>query len=79
LYHSFINQQGLYANEYCKIYFTYGHAPRLFPVLQKYSNLPNTIFCDFYGPPTHHTNQCRTLDALVDRLDCIEFQVNETP
>lgn len=39
---------------------------------------PNNLFCEFYGPPNHHMNQCRSLDALADRLDRSAFRINGT-
>jgi hypothetical protein len=47
--------------------------PQHFPILQKYSPTPNTLYYELCGSPTHNTNQCHALDALVDRLDRSTF------
>jgi hypothetical protein len=68
-YHDFPGGQEAPTNEYCEILQTHGHGPRQFPIMKKYSTVPNTIQCEFYASTTHTTNQCRALDALADRLD----------
>lgn len=69
----------MFMNVFSKIYRSFGHPPRLYPILQKYSNVPNNIFYEFPGSTTHHTDQYRSLDSLVDCLYCIIFWVNEYP
>jgi hypothetical protein len=78
-YHAFPSTQTTQKTEYCEICQTHGHAPRHFPILQKYTPTPNTIHCELCGSTMHATNQCRALDVLVDRLDQTAFRVNETP
>jgi hypothetical protein len=77
-YYTFPSTQTTHKIEYCEIFRTHGHAPRHFPILQKYTPAPNTIHCKFFGSTMHATNQCRELDVLVDRLDQTAFRVNET-
>jgi len=78
-----IGSQGLYPkrnqSKYCEVCRGYGLPPRLWPILQKYSSVPNNNYYEFCASITHHTDQCMALDALVDRLDCSTFRVNETP
>jgi hypothetical protein len=78
-YHAFFESSRRPENEYCEIYRSHGNSLRHFPILQKYIFVPNTIYCEFCGSPTHTTNQCRALDALANRLDRSTFRVNETP
>jgi len=49
------------------------------PIMQKYSTVPNIVHCEFCASTTHTTNQCRSLDALANRLDRKIFRVNENP
>lgn len=55
----------------------YGHLSQMFPILHKYSNVSNINYYKFYALTTHHIDQCRVLDALVERLDKSMFKVNE--
>ena len=47
------------------------------PILQKYSTVPNNVYCEFCVSTTHTIEQCRALDALADRLDRPSYRVNE--
>jgi hypothetical protein len=78
-YHTFPNQQGGQRNEYCEICRTHGNPPRHFPILHKYSHVPNIVHYEFCGSTTHTMKQCRDLDALADRLDHSVFRVDEAP
>jgi hypothetical protein len=79
LYHDFLGGQVAPIVEYCEIYRIHGHGPRQFPIIEKYSTVPNTVHCEFFASTTHTTNQCRALDALGNRLDRTAFRVNENP
>jgi hypothetical protein len=37
------------------------------------------MYCELCGSPSHNTNQCKALDALVEILDRYAFRVNEGP
>ena len=77
-----VGLQGLYPGhnqpECCEVCRGYGHSPRMFPILQKYSNVTNNNYCELFSSTTHHTDQCRALDSLADKSDRSTFQVNET-
>lgn len=75
--HMFPNDHGMYSNDFCEIFHSYGHSPWLCPILKKYSNVPNSIFCEFCVSPMHNTNQWKSLDAMADWLHHMEFRVNE--
>ena len=62
----FPNQQNQTAVECYEICKGIGHPPRLCPILKKYSNVPNNIYCEFCAYTTHTTNQCRAFDALAE-------------
>jgi hypothetical protein len=47
--------------------------------MKKYSIVPNTVQSELCASTTDTANQCRALDALVDRLDRATFRVNENP
>jgi hypothetical protein len=79
IYHTFPVTQTSHPTENCKIFQTHGHEPRQFPIMQKYTNVPNTIHSKFCAYRKHSTNKCRVLDALADRLDSTSFRINETP
>lgn len=64
-------------NEYSAISRTIGHPPHNYPILQKYSPTPNTLYFEFCGSTIHSTKQCWVLDALVDQLDHTAFYINE--
>jgi hypothetical protein len=78
-YHAFPSNQAVPSVEYCEICRIHGHGLRQCPIIQKYSTVPNIVHCNLFSSTTHATNQCRALDALVDRLDRTSFRVNETP
>jgi hypothetical protein len=69
LYHAFPSNQKSLSIEYYKIFRIHGNGPRQCPIIQKYSIVLNTVHCEFCASTMHATNQCRELDALVDRLD----------
>jgi hypothetical protein len=77
LYHSFLGGQVAPVIKYYEIYRIHGHGPRQCTIMQKYSTVPNTVHCELCASTTHTTNQCRVLDALVDKLDRTTFRVNE--
>ena len=56
-----------------------GHQPQTCLIFQKYSNVPNNVYCEFCASTTHNTKNCRALDALVDQLDQPSYRVNEAP
>ena len=62
----FPNQQNQTKAECYEICKGIGHPPRLCPILQKYSNVPNKIYYEFCASTTHHTEQCISLDALTE-------------
>ena len=76
-YAGFPSQLNPAATEYCEIFRTVGHPPRMCPILHKYSNVPNNVYCEFFASTTHNTEQCRALDALADQLDRPSYRVNE--
>jgi hypothetical protein len=78
-FHAFPGNQVAPSIEYCNIYQIHGHGPRQCHIIHKYSTAPNTVHYEFCPSTTHDTNQCRALDALVDRLDRTSFRVNKTP
>ena len=78
-YAGFPLQPGSSTTEYCEIFRTLGHPPRMCPILQKYSMVPNNVYCEFCVSTTHNTEQCRALDALADRLDHPSYRVNDAP
>jgi hypothetical protein len=78
-YHAFPNYQGNHNNDYYEIFRSHGHPPCHFPILQKYKIVPNTVYYELCGSPTHTTKQCCALDALADRIDRYSFRVDENP
>ena len=78
-YAGFPPQPGSSTTEYCEICRMLGHPPRMCPILQKYSTVPNNVYYEFCVSTTHNTEQCRALDALADRLDRPSYRVNEAP
>jgi len=52
---------------------------RYFPILQKYSHVPNIVNYELCGSATHIVKKCLDLDALVDRLDHYVFRVDDAP
>ena len=68
-YAGFPPQPNATTTEYSEIFQMMGHQPRMCPILQKYSNIPNNAYYEFCASTTHKTEQCRALDALVNRLD----------
>ena len=68
-YARFPSQPNPTATEYCEIFRTMGHPPRMCLILQKYSNVPNNVYCEFCASTIHKIEQCRALDALADWLD----------
>lgn len=64
--------------EYCEVCRSYGPLPRLCPISQKYSNVPNKNYCELCASTTHHTDQCQAMDDLAERLDRSTFKINET-
>ena len=55
LYAGFPNQPNQAATEYCEICRMVGHQPRMCPILQKYSNVPNNVYCEFCASTIHNT------------------------
>lgn len=64
--------------DFCEVCRAYGHLPQMFPILQKYSNIPNNTYYELCASTMHHTDQCRALDSLAERLDRSMFRVNES-
>lgn len=62
----------------CEVCRGYGHPLCLCPILQKYSNVPNNNYCEFFTSTTHHMDKYQVLDALADWLDHSTFKINET-
>ena len=74
-YHAFLNAQSSSSGGFCEICRGYGDPPRHYPVLQKYSSVPNTMYYEFCHSSGYNTDKCRALDALVDRLDRSSFRI----
>jgi hypothetical protein len=55
-YHAFLNTQRGKRNEYCDIFRSHGHSPRHCPIFHKYTPMPKTIYCEFFGSPSHNKN-----------------------
>ena len=76
-YQAFLPNPLTQTNECCEICRNHGHPSRNFSILQKYSFAQNTVYFEFCGSSMHISNQCRSLDALANRLDRTSFRVNE--
>lgn len=65
------------SREYYSLFSYYGHPLRHCPILQKYTYVRNTTYCELCSSSTYSTDKCSALDALEDMLDRTSFRVSE--
>ena len=66
-------------NDNCEICRSFGNPPRLCSMYQKYSLVPNTVYCELCGSMMHNNDKCRGINSLIERLDQYIFRVVYQP